>query len=215
MASSAFARIEADVLRLAAAIPSGSVSSAQQLGAVIDVPARHVAYIVSRLDEEVRTKHPVHRICGSKGEVKDWQVQRLASEGVAVKAMHVVGWPALSFEWNATAVKTAKPSRTTRPEEHTRQITQQGTEPALSELRGLGPRSVEILVQAGINTPAKLRKADLFELYRRIKAKHPRMSLNLLYAMMGAVDNVDWRDIAKERRSEVLMRLDDMGLLKR
>jgi DNA transformation protein and related proteins len=213
LASSAFARIEADVLRLAAAIPRGRLTSAQQLGAVIDVPARHVAYIVSRLDEKQRAEHPVHRICGSQGEVKDWQLPGLARDGVAVKASRIVDWPALRFEWNAAAVTKAKPSRTTRPEEHTRQRTSQGTEPALSELRGLGPRSVGMLVEAGINTPAKLRQAELYKLYQRIKIKHPRTSLNLLYAMMGAVDNVDWRDIAKERRSEILMRLDDMGLL--
>ncbi|MBS7807625.1 TfoX/Sxy family DNA transformation protein [Variovorax sp. PCZ-1] len=213
MASNAFARIEADVLRLAAVIPRGRITSAQLLGQVIDVPARHVAYIVSRLDDTQREKHALHRICGSKGEVKDWQVQRLADDGVAVKSLHVADWPALCFEWDQAAVKSAKPSRTTRPPEHARQITSQGTEPALSELRGLGSKSVELLVEAGINTPAKLRKANLFKLYERIKAKHPRTSLNLLYAMIGAVGNTDWRDIAKDRRSEILMRLDDMGLL--
>ncbi len=213
MASSAFARIQADVLRLAEAIPRGRITSTQQLGAVIDVPARHVAYIVSRLDEAIRSQHSVHRICGSKGEVKDWQLPRLAHDGVAVKALRVVDWPALCFEWNATTIRHAKPSRTTRPQEHAREITSKGTELALSELRGLGPRSVELLVEAGINTSGKLRKADLYKLYQKIKTQHPRTSLNLLYAMMGAVSNEDWRDIAKERRSEVLMRLDDMGLL--
>lgn len=213
MASSAFARIQVDVLRLAAKIPRGLVTSAQLLGQVIDVPARHVAYIISRLNEAQRDKHPVHRICGLKGEVKDWQVPALARDGVAVTASRVVQWPELCFEWSAAAVKQAKPSRTTRPPEHAREVTSKGTEPALSELRGLGPRSVEMLVGAGINTSAKLRKADLFKLYQKIKTQHPRTSLNLLYAMMGAVSNADWRDIAKERRSEVLMRLDDMGVL--
>ena len=213
MASSAFARIQADVLQLAAAIPRGQVTSAQQLGAVIDVPARHVAYIVSRLDEAKRSQHALHRICGSKGEIKDWQKALLEQEGVAVKILRVLEWPALCFEWSAQAIKQAKPSRTTLPPEHARAITSKGTEPALSEMRGLGPRSVEILIEAGINTSAKLRKADLFKLYQNIKAQHPRTSLNLLYAMMGAVSNENWRDIAKERRSEVLMRLDDMGLL--
>ncbi len=213
MTSSAFARIEADVLRLATAIPFGKVTSAQQLGAVIDVPARHVAYIVSRLDEEKRIEHALHRICGSKGEIKDWQTTPLRQEGVAVKGSRVAEWPALCVDWSAQAVLQAKPSRTTRPPEHTRKITSKGTEPALSELRGLGPRSVEMLVEAGINTSAKLRKADLFKLYQKIKTQHPRTSLNLLYAMMGAVSNEDWRVVAKERHSEVLMRLDDMGLL--
>jgi DNA transformation protein and related proteins len=84
---------------------------------------------------------------------------------------------------------------------------------ALSELRGLGPASVQMLASADITSAAQLRKADLYQLYARIKAGHPRTSINLLYAMMGAVDDVDWRDVAKDRRTEVLMRLEDMGLL--
>jgi DNA transformation protein and related proteins len=214
MVSSAFARIEADVLRLCSVIPSGRVTSASALGQVIDVPSRHVAYIISRLDDVQRAKHPVHRICSSKGDVKEWQVAALICEGVELIASRIVNWEALCFEWSADVVKKAAVLRTTRPTEHTRQpAASKGSEPALSELRGLGPRSVDMLAEIGINTSAKLRKADLYQLYKRIKTKHPRTSLNLLYAMIGAAENTDWRDVAKDRRSEVLMRLDDMGLL--
>jgi DNA transformation protein and related proteins len=70
-----------------------------------------------------------------------------------------------------------------------------------------------MLVGAGITTAAQLRKADLFKLYATIKSTHPRTSINLLYAMMGAVDDQDWRQVAKDRRTEVLMQLEDRGLL--
>lgn len=101
--------------------------------------------------------------------------------------------------------------RTTRPPEHHR-ANDGGA--SLSQLSGLGPVSVKILVDIGITTAAQLHKADLYKLYAKIKASHPRTSINLLYAMMGAVDDQDWRQVAKDRRTEVLMQLEDRGLLR-
>jgi DNA transformation protein and related proteins len=72
---------------------------------------------------------------------------------------------------------------------------------------------VQMLTSVGVTDAKQLRKADLYQLYARIKAHNPRTSINLLYAMMGAVDDVDWREVAKDRRTEVLMRLQDMGML--
>ena len=86
-------------------------------------------------------------------------------------------------------------------------------EPALSQLRGLGPASVAMLAAAGITSAAQLQEADLFTLYAKIKRQFPKTSCNLLYAMIGAVDDQDWREVARERRTQVLLRLEDMGLL--
>lgn len=83
----------------------------------------------------------------------------------------------------------------------------------LVPLRGLGPASVKMLASVGVTSAEQLRREDLYLLYQRIKARNPRASINLLYALMGAVDDTDWRSIARERRTEVLMRLDDLGLL--
>jgi DNA transformation protein and related proteins len=80
-------------------------------------------------------------------------------------------------------------------------------------MRGLGPASAKMIAQAGVTTSVALKKADLYQLYARIKQQQPKVSINLLYAMIGAVEDEDWRAIAKERRSEVLIRLDDLGLL--
>ncbi len=83
----------------------------------------------------------------------------------------------------------------------------------LLALRGLGPASVQMLASVKIRSAKALRQADLYAVYAKIKSLHPKTSINLLYAMMGAVEDVDWRVIARERRSEVLMQLDDRGLL--
>jgi DNA transformation protein and related proteins len=208
--SPTFQRIQRDVLRLCSTIPAGRVCTYTDLGTVIDVPARHVAYIVSRLDDTIRAQYPVHRLVGAVGKLpaKPAAVAaQLAREGITIAKGAVVNLSTALFIPSAQATKL---ERQTRPPEHTRA---QNGGVALSELRGLGPASVQMLASAGITSAAQLREANLYQLYACIKAKHQRASINLLYAMMGAVDDVDWRDVAKDRRTEVLMRLEDMGLL--
>ncbi len=56
--SPAFARIKSDILVMVAGIPEGQVSTAADLGRQIDVPARHVAYILATLDEVERAVTP-------------------------------------------------------------------------------------------------------------------------------------------------------------
>ena len=77
--------------------------------------------------------------------------------------------------------------------------------------KGLGPRSTACLARAGVHTLDQLRACDAVHLYLRIQADWPGASLNLLYAMIGAQEDRDWREIARERRLELLLRLDDLG----
>jgi DNA transformation protein and related proteins len=148
---------------------------------------------------------------GGKLPAKPVDLARLlAQEGIAVAHGAVVNLPSVRYVPNAAAVQSAKLERTTRPPEHTRGADGSA---ALSELRGLGPVSVAMLGSVGITSAAQLRKADIFLLFKKIKTLHPRTSTNLLYALLGAVDNQDWRTVARDRRTEVLMRLEDMGLI--
>jgi DNA transformation protein and related proteins len=138
----------------------------------------------------------------------------LQAEGMRINAGAVLDWEAALHVPRAssrpTSANTVKVARTTRPAEHRRG---KAGEWALSELRGLDTVSVGWLMQAGIRSTQELRQADLYALYARIKSQQSKVSLNLLYALIGAVEDQDWRSIAKGRRSEVLMRLDDMKLL--
>lgn len=84
-----------------------------------------------------------------------------------------------------------------------------------ADWQGLGPRSREQLAAIGIHTPDELKLSDAFDVYARIKARWPGASRNLVYALLGAQEGRDWRDIARERRTEVLLRLDAMGLAPR
>jgi DNA transformation protein and related proteins len=208
--SAAFARIERDVLRLAASIDHGRVCSYADLGAAIDVPARHVAYIVSRMDKATRAQYPVHRLVGNGGALPQKPESTsalLEAENITVANGKVRDFDQLRC---LPSVQSAPPERTTRPPEHTRSAR---GEPALSELRGLGPASVAMLAAAGITSAAQLKQADVFALYAKLKRLFPKTSTNLLYAMIGAVDNQDWREVARERRTQVLLRLEDMGML--
>ena len=80
---------------------------------------------------------------------------------------------------------------------------------------GLGPRSREQLAAIGIDTPDALRAQDAFEVYARVKARWPAASRNLVYALLALQEGGDWREVARERRTEVLMRLEQMGLAPR
>ncbi|HWP18510.1 MAG TPA: TfoX/Sxy family DNA transformation protein [Burkholderiaceae bacterium] len=77
--------------------------------------------------------------------------------------------------------------------------------------RNLGPRSRELLARAGVHTHEELVREDALELYVRLKALDARVSLNMLYALVGAQEGLDWREVQRERRTELLLRLEDLG----
>lgn len=85
----------------------------------------------------------------------------------------------------------------------------------LRDMRGLGLRSEEWLPLVGIDSPAALRAADPFEVYARLKATVPGTNVNALYALIGAIEDRHWQDIKRERRGEIVLRLDEMGLAPR
>jgi DNA transformation protein len=85
----------------------------------------------------------------------------------------------------------------------------------LKQLKGLGPKSQAMLAQVGIVSVEQFMAADPFVIYAQLHATIPNLSLNMLYAMMGAQENIHWQVIKAERKTEILMRLDDMGFAPR
>lgn len=80
-------------------------------------------------------------------------------------------------------------------------------DPAL--LRGLGTASRTLLASVGIASAAELRALGAVEAFRRVKAAHPRrVSLNLLWALEGALSGRDWRVVAREDRLRLLLELE-------
>lgn len=84
--------------------------------------------------------------------------------------------------------------------------------PAVDSLPGLGPKSRDMLARIGIHTAAQLQAADPFAVYASLHASVPGISLNLLYGLIGAIENRPWQDIAREQRTDILLRLDAMGI---
>jgi len=82
----------------------------------------------------------------------------------------------------------------------------------VTSLRGLGPKSRDMLARVGITTAAELHSSDPFLLYAHIKTVEPSASLNLLHALIGAIENRDWRDVARDDKTRILIRLDDLGI---
>ena len=82
----------------------------------------------------------------------------------------------------------------------------------LRDLKGFGPKSEEILAKVGINNVDDFMDIDPFELYKQLKLKVKGTGLNSIYAIIGARENIHWQEVAKDRKIEILIRLDDMEL---
>ncbi len=81
----------------------------------------------------------------------------------------------------------------------------------LKDLNGFGPRSEEILAEVGINSVEDFMETEPYELYALIKPMKG-MGLNSIYSIIGARENISWLEIKNTRKTEILMRLDDLGL---
>ncbi len=82
----------------------------------------------------------------------------------------------------------------------------------LKDLNGFGPRSEEILSEVGIKTIEEFMAIDPYELYALIKPMKG-MGLNSIYSIIGARENVSWIEIKNTRKMEILLTLEDMGLV--
>ncbi len=77
-----------------------------------------------------------------------------------------------------------------------------------SDLPGLGPKSLAMLAAAGIHGRSDLERLGPVQAYLRVKAAGQNASLNLLWAMEGALTGQDWRVVAREERARLLLELD-------
>jgi hypothetical protein len=77
------------------------------------------------------------------------------------------------------------------------------------KLRNIGPKSAAWLRQTGIRTQADLEAVGALAAYVRVKRAGFKPSLNLLYALEGAILGVHWQDIPDERRSELVLAAGD------
>lgn len=96
--------------------------------------------------------------------------------------------------------KTAKPAVNPRAQEATVGI----------DLPNLGPKSQQMLQVAGICTVAQLRKLGSVAAYVKVKNAGAPASLNLLWALEGALTGLPWQVVAREHRTSLLLALEQM-----
>lgn len=80
---------------------------------------------------------------------------------------------------------------------------------SLSLLPNLGPKSARMLQTAGIKTLGDLRALGSVAAYAKAKRAGQSVSLNLLWALEGALTGERWQDVARKHRTSLLLALDE------
>jgi DNA transformation protein len=83
----------------------------------------------------------------------------------------------------------------------------------IRDLRNLGPRSEQLLAQIGIRSADGLRRRGAVDAYLALRRVGAIRSLNMLWAMAGALDpwpeGQDWREVAAgDQRLPLLLAVD-------
>jgi DNA transformation protein len=79
----------------------------------------------------------------------------------------------------------------------------------LASMRNLGPASARMLHAAGITSAADLRSMGAVAAYVAVQRCGGKPSLNLLWALEGALTDRDWKAVSREDRTALLLALDD------
>lgn len=78
------------------------------------------------------------------------------------------------------------------------------------QLPNLGPASAEWLRQVNIATVAELKKTGAVQAYLRVQKLGVKPSLNLLYALEGAIRGSHWLEVKRQDKTELLAMLDSV-----
>jgi DNA transformation protein and related proteins len=75
---------------------------------------------------------------------------------------------------------------------------------SIRSMRNIGPRSAAWLNTVGINTIDDLVETGVIEAFLRARAAFPRqVTLNLLYALEGAMLNIPWNKLSEEIKANL------------
>ena len=68
----------------------------------------------------------------------------------------------------------------------------------LADLPNLGPVTERQLASLGITTPAQLAAVGAVDAWQQLRAAYPTVNRICLYALAGALEGIDWRDLPAE-----------------
>lgn len=117
--SPAFARIRAEVLAAACAVPRGRVTTYSAIAAHLEIVPRHVAFVLAGLKGDEVETIPWHRVVAADGGLRQSsraglrrQKERLASEGVTfTRGPRVADFGRLVFRWPPRREHPGVPAR--------------------------------------------------------------------------------------------------------
>lgn len=77
-----------------------------------------------------------------------------------------------------------------------------------AELRNIGPKSAAWLRQVGLRSAQDLVAVGAVQAFLKVKRAGFKPSLNLLYALEGALLDCHWHDVPEPRRQQLLAELE-------
>ena len=72
------------------------------------------------------------------------------------------------------------------------------------KMRNIGPKSAAWLRQVGLHTEADLVSAGPVDAFMRVRRAGFKPSLNMLYALEGALRDCHWQEVPEARRTELV-----------
>ncbi|GAA5179564.1 hypothetical protein GCM10025771_21880 [Niveibacterium umoris] len=81
----------------------------------------------------------------------------------------------------------------------------------IDSLRNLGPRSRQMLAAVGVHSRADLASRGAVEVWDAVRRAGLPASLNLLWALVGALEGRDWREVARTDRLDLLTRIEALA----
>jgi DNA transformation protein len=82
-------------------------------------------------------------------------------------------------------------------------------ETTIADLPNLGPKSQQMLERAGVRSYEQLRGLGSVAAFVRVKQSGVEPSLNLLWALEGALTGLPWQVVARDHRASLLLALDN------
>ncbi len=76
---------------------------------------------------------------------------------------------------------------------------------AAQKIRNVGPKSAAWLRQVGVRTQEDLARIGAVEAFMKVKRAGFKPSLNLLYALEGALADCHWADLPDGRKASLLL----------
>lgn len=78
-----------------------------------------------------------------------------------------------------------------------------------NKIRNVGPKSAAWLRQVGVHSQEDLIELGPVETFMKVKRAGFRPSLNLLYALAGAIEDCHWADLSDEKKSALVREAED------